>query len=105
MADLLQVCTTLPSREEADAMARQLVQQRLAACVQLLGPLESTYHWQGKLEHSQEWLLLIKSTTAAYAALEEQIRKLHPYEVPEILALPVAIAHAAYLDWVRSEVQ
>jgi periplasmic divalent cation tolerance protein len=104
MTDLLQVFTTLPSREQADEMARQLVEGRLAACVQVLGPLESTYRWQGKLERSQEWLLLIKSTMAAYAKLEEQIRKLHHYEVPEILAVPIASGNAAYFDWVRQEV-
>ncbi len=104
MTDIVQVFTTLPSREQADEMARQLVEGRWAACVQVLGPLESTYRWEGRLEKSQEWLLLIKSTAAAYARLEEQIRKLHPYEVPEIMAVPVASGNAAYLDWVRQEV-
>jgi periplasmic divalent cation tolerance protein len=104
MTDLLQVCTTLPGREQADEMARQLVESRLAACVQVLGPIESTYRWQGNIERSQEWLLIIKTTSTAYAALEEQIRKLHSYEVPEILAVPIVAGNAAYQNWVRQEV-
>ena len=104
MTDILQVYTTLPNREQADRLAQQLVESHHAACVQVLGPLDSTYRWQGKLEHSQEWLLIAKTTMAAYAALEEQIRKLHPYEVPEILAAPMTAGNPAYLDWVRQEV-
>ncbi len=104
MTDIIQVYTTLPSREQADTMARQLVEARLAACVQVLGPLESTYRWEGKVEHVQEWRLIAKTTSNGYAALEQAIRQAHPYQVPEILAMRATAGSPAYLDWVAKEV-
>jgi periplasmic divalent cation tolerance protein len=102
MNDLLQVYTTLPSQEQANDLARRLVDARHAACVQVLGPVQSTYRWEGQVEQAHEWLLAAKTTAAAYAALEQAIREAHPYQVPEILAVPVAAGNAAYLDWVKS---
>jgi periplasmic divalent cation tolerance protein len=104
MTDVLQVFTTLPTREQAQAVARQLIEERHAACVQVLGPLESTYRWQGKVEQAEEWLLLVKTTQAAYRALEGALRRLHPYEVPEILATAATAGYPAYLDWVSAQV-
>jgi len=104
MNDILQVYTTVPSQEQANDLARRLIEGRHAACVQVLGPLQSTYRWQGQVEQAQEWLLAAKTTAEAYPALEEAIRQSHPYAVPEILAAPVTAGNPAYLAWVRQEV-
>lgn len=98
------VFTTVPSAEVGRSIARALVEAGEAACVQLLGPLESVYVWQGAVETSAEQLLLVKTTAAAYPAVEARIRSLHPYEVPQIVALPAAAASAPYLQWVLSSV-
>jgi periplasmic divalent cation tolerance protein len=103
MTDCIQVITTLATKDEADKLAHALVARRLAACVQVAGPITSTYHWQGKIETSQEWACLIKSLASKYPALEAAIRELHPYDVPEILATPVVAGHAGYLDWLAAE--
>jgi periplasmic divalent cation tolerance protein len=104
MAEYLQVMTTVPTREVADEIAASLIQQQLAACVQVIGPINSTYRWQGAIETSQEWLCLAKSRRDLYPQLEEAIRRLHPYEVPEILAVPVVAGSAAYLAWLDASV-
>jgi periplasmic divalent cation tolerance protein len=103
MADCIQVITTIGSKDQADKLAQALVARRLAACVQVAGPITSTYHWQGKIETSQEWTCLIKSLESKYTALEAAIRELHPYEVPEILATRVVAGSKDYLDWVAAE--
>jgi len=105
MTDAIQVLTTTARQEDAQRIAQTLVEGRLAACVQILGPITSTYRWQGAMETSQEWLCLIKSRRDVYDALEEAIRRVHPYEVPEILALPVVAGSASYLAWLAGEVQ
>ncbi len=76
---------------------------RLAACVQVLGPITSTYRWQGKIETGSEWLCVVKSREERYDELERAIRSLHPYEVPEILATPVTAGNPAYLAWLEAE--
>ncbi len=101
MADAIQVVTTTGTREEADNIARQLVTRKLAACVQVAGPISSTYSWQGKVETSQEWLCLIKSREALFSALEAAICELHSYDVPEILAFRAMGGHAPYLEWMQ----
>lgn len=103
MTDALQVVTTTASQEEAQTIAQALVSRRLAACVQVVGPIASTYHWQGKVETSQEWLCLIKTQRSHYGALEQAIGELHSYEVPEILALGVVAGSRGYLDWLGGE--
>jgi periplasmic divalent cation tolerance protein len=105
MPDYIQVITTTASREDAQRIAEALVAERLAACVQVLGPIASTYRWQGAIETAQEWLCLAKSRGELYEKIEEAIRRLHPYEVPEILALPVVAGSAAYFAWLDGEVQ
>ena len=100
-----QVVTAVASRDEAAAIARALLEERAAACVQVVGPVESTYWWQGKIESSQEWLCIIKSTQETFPALEAAIRAQHPYDVPEILATPVSAGHSAYMDWLREEIR
>jgi periplasmic divalent cation tolerance protein len=105
MTECIQVFTTTSTESDARKIATALVKQRLAACVQVLGPLASTYHWQGKIESNEEWLCLIKSTTELYPELEATIRELHPYEVPEILAVPVLTGCQDYLDWLKTELK
>lgn len=100
----IQVMTTVDSSEAAQEIAEGLVGARLAACVQVIGPMTSTYRWQGAVEVSTEWLCLIKSRAELYPELEAALRDLHPYDVPEILALPVVAGAAPYLDWLSGQV-
>jgi len=96
------VTTTVDSPDTAGALARSAVDARLAACAQVLGPIASTYRWQGAVEQSTEWLVVFKSTVERYAALEEHVRGAHPYELPEIVSTSVG-GSTAYLGWVRAE--
>jgi len=99
----LLVFTNLPDADTATRLATTLVDRRLAACVNQLAPCRSTYRWQGALQHDEEVPLLIKTTAERYAALEAAIRELHPYELPEIVAVDIARGLPAYLDWVTIE--
>ena len=85
-------------------MRQALVTRRLAACVQVGGPVTSTYFWQGNLESSQEWLCVIKTAESRFAEVEAAIRELHSYELPEIVAVPIVAASQAYLDWLAGQV-
>jgi periplasmic divalent cation tolerance protein len=102
-AEVLLVLTNCPDEETAGRIARTLVENRLAACVNVLPEVESTYRWQGSVEQAVEVPLLIKCTRERYAALEEAIRQLHPYTVPEIVAVPVVVGLPSYLRWVAEE--
>lgn len=104
-AEFIQVVTTVGNPEDAAALAAALVERRLAACVQTVGPVTSTYRWEGKIETSQEWQLVIKSRADLFPALRDAIAELHSYEVPEILALPILSGGESYLDWMREELQ
>jgi periplasmic divalent cation tolerance protein len=104
MAEYIQVFTTTASHEDAERIAGELVGQRLAACVQVLGPITSTYRWQGAVENSQEWLCLAKSRRELYEQIEKAIRSIHPYQVPEILAVAVVAGSADYLAWMNEQV-
>jgi periplasmic divalent cation tolerance protein len=103
MPEYIQVVTTTERQADAQQIARALVEERLAACVQVVGPITSTYRWQGQIETSQEWQCWAKSRRGLYDEIEQAIRRLHPYEVPEILALPVLAGSASYLAWVDNE--
>ncbi len=103
MTDAIQVVTTASSRDEADRIARAVVEQRLAACAQISGPIESTYHWQGAIETSTEWRCTFKTLRSHYASVEAAIRQVHSYDEPEILATAVVAASAGYLDWLAAE--
>jgi periplasmic divalent cation tolerance protein len=103
MTDAIQVVTTTASQEEAERIAQALVTRRLAACVQVAGPISSTYRWKGELESSQEWLCTIKTRQSHYHLLEAAIRELHSYEVPEILAIGIVAGSRDYLDWLAAE--
>jgi len=97
------VLTNLPDAESARGLARLLVESRLAACVNRLPAVRSTYRWQGEIEEAEEVPLLIKTTLDRYPDVEQAIRIAHPYEVPEIISLPVGVGLAEYLAWVRAE--
>ena len=101
--NMLLVLTNLPDRATAEALAAVLIEDRLAACVNILQPCHSVYRWQGAVETTEEVPLLIKTSEAGYAALENAIRVRHPYETPEILAVPVVLALPDYLAWVMTE--
>jgi periplasmic divalent cation tolerance protein len=103
MTNYIQVFTTLPNQESAREMARALVEHRLAACVQVSGPLESTYWWRDKIESASEWRLTAKSRVDLLPALEAAIRRHHPYDVPEILATSIVAGHPDYLEWMNHE--
>jgi periplasmic divalent cation tolerance protein len=94
--------TTVPDNALAESMARALVEQKAAACVQILGPIRSHYLWQGKQENSEEYLLLCKTPVSRRAALQQAIRKLHPYEVPEILFYEGNGGWPPYLQWMHA---
>ena len=96
--------TTFPSREQAEQLAERLVAERLAACVNVLGPVASIYRWEGKVEHDEEVLLLIKTTGAGVEPLKTRVLELHPYDTPEFLAFEVAAGSSGYLDWVARSV-
>lgn len=102
---ILLVLTNLPDRAAATALARGLIERRVAACVNVLGDCTSVYRWQGKVEEANEVPVLIKTTDAAYPLLEQAIQALHPYELPEIVAVPLARGLPGYLDWVIAETQ
>lgn len=99
----LLVLTNCPDEESANAIALALVEERLAACVNILPRVQSIYRWEGAVESATEIPLLIKATAANYSALETAIRDRHPYTVPEIIALPVERGLPAYLEWIASE--
>ena len=99
----LLVLTNLPDQASAQALATMLVTERLAACVNLLAPCRSVYRWQGAIDSAEETPLLIKTTAERYAALEAAIRARHPYELPEIIAVPLARGLPDYLAWVAAE--
>jgi periplasmic divalent cation tolerance protein len=101
--EYVQVFTTVEKREDADRIASTVVNRRLAACAQILGPIHSTYWWKGKVEEAGEWLLMMKTRQDLFSALEKEIRTIHPYEVPEIIALPIVAGSESYLKWIEEE--
>lgn len=104
MTDKLLVLTTCGSQEEARRIAHELVEQRLAACVNIIPQIESIYRWKGEVETATEWLLLIKTTAAAFEQVRDAIRKLHSYDVPECVSIAVDDGNTAYLDWIGASV-
>jgi periplasmic divalent cation tolerance protein len=104
MTEYLQVQTTAGSEEEAGRIAAALVERRLAACVQTIGPIASHYRWQGGIEEAQEWLCLAKTEAGRYAEVEAAIRELHSYDEPEIIATPIVVGSRGYLAWLTHSV-
>jgi periplasmic divalent cation tolerance protein len=103
MTDYIQVSTAIDSEEGAQKIAETLVSARLAACVHVVGPIKSTYWWQGQIERAQEWVCIAKTRQALYQEVEQAIRALHPYEEPEIIATPILTGSQGYLDWIAGE--
>ena len=103
MEQALLVLTNLADMASARLLAQALVEQRLAACVNMLPAVQSIYRWNDVIEEAAEVTLLIKTTTARYEALEQAIRALHPYELPEVIAVPVSAGSSAYLGWIAQE--
>jgi periplasmic divalent cation tolerance protein len=101
--DTLLVLSNLPDREIALRIASRLVERRVAACVNVLAPCTSVYRWQGSIETASEVPILIKTSAERYPALEQVLRELHPYELPEIVAVPIRGGLAGYLQWVAAE--
>jgi periplasmic divalent cation tolerance protein len=105
MMDKMVVLATCGSEGEAQRIARGLVEARLAACVNVLAaPVRSIYRWKGKVEEAEERLLVIKTTRGRFRALQREIQRLHSYDAPEIIALPIAAGARAYLDWLAHSV-
>jgi periplasmic divalent cation tolerance protein len=104
VSDYLQVLTAAGSEEEARRIASLLVERRLAACVQVVGPIAGTYRWDGQVEQAQEWQCLAKTTAALYRQVEAAIRESHSYDEPEIIALPILAASEGYLAWIDDNV-
>ncbi len=103
MPDALLVLTNMPDRAAAVQLAQTLIERRLAACVNVLAECTSVYRWQGGVENATEVPLLIKTRSALYPELENAIRRLHPYELPEIIAVPIRYGLTEYLEWVSGE--
>jgi periplasmic divalent cation tolerance protein len=105
MKEHIQVFTTTGKKEDADRIAQTLTQKRLAGCVQIIGGVRSTYRWKGKIEETEEWLCLIKSEKSLYKDLEKAIKEMHPYETPEIIAVPIVAGSKEYLGWLDLELK
>jgi periplasmic divalent cation tolerance protein len=103
MKSYIQISTTTETKEQAQKIARYLVEQKLAACVQITGPIESTYRWKDKVETSTEWLCLVKTREILFEKVEAAIKKLHSYETPEIIAIPIVRGSKEYLNWLHEQ--
>ena len=103
LSEFVQVLTTVESEGKAKEIADSLLRQRLAACVQVSGPISSSYWWNDKIEHAHEWICLAKSRSQDYDRIEAAIKSTHPYELPEILAIPVIHGNIDYLHWIYKE--
>jgi len=103
MDKIIQIVTTCDNKALAKGIGKQLVEKRLAACAQISGPITSIYWWKGKMEETTEWVCTLKSTTRLYERVEAAIRKLHSYDLPEIIAIDMEKTLSAYADWVREE--
>ncbi len=98
----LQVFITVPDRATARKITGALLEKKVAACVQTTGPITSRYWWRGKIAFSREYLCIVKTDRSSYPLLEKTVKALHPYEVPEIIGLPIATSYQKYLDWLKA---
>ena len=103
MPAIIQILTTINDRERAERIGRRLVEEQLVACCQITGPIRSIYRWKGGIEEADEWYVIIKTKRSLYNQVEGTIRRLHPYEVPEIIAIPICDAFDDYTTWVKRE--
>lgn len=104
MTEFIQIYTTTENEDDARMIAQRVVGKRLAACAQVVGPTFSTYWWEGAIEEAEEWLCIIKSRRDLFDKLEEAILGVHPYDVPEIVAVPIVSGSQKYLQWLNNEV-
>lgn len=102
--DYIQIFTTVAKKSNAEKIASVLSRKKLSACTHIIGPITSVYRWKGKLEKSREWLCVIKTKRSHYAKVEKAIKKIHPYELPEITATPIVRGSIDYLEWMGKEV-
>ena len=105
MTEYLQVITTTETKEDAQKIAHLIVEKRLAGCVQVIGPITSVYWWKEKIEEGDEWLCIMKSSQSLYAELEKTIQTIHPYEVPEIISVPIGGGSTRYLEWLEKVIK
>jgi periplasmic divalent cation tolerance protein len=103
MTDIVLILTTVPARDQGEAIARALVEETLAACVNLLPPMTSIYRWRGAVERESECQIVIKTTRGRIAAIQARVKALHSYDLPEFIVLPVVDGSEGYLEWVRAE--
>jgi periplasmic divalent cation tolerance protein len=103
MEELIHITTTADSPETVEGIGRYLVEKRLASCAQIMGPIKSIYRWKGKVEETKEWICVIKSRKSLYEKVEAEIKRLHPYELPEIVATPIGGGLPGYMQWVLDE--
>lgn len=105
MTEFLQITTTIGTRPDAERIATELVSRRLAGCVQISGPIASTFRWQGKIETAEEWMCLIKTGREQLDAIRSLLAEIHPYEVPELIATPIVDGGEAYLKWLADQLK
>lgn len=103
MSDFIQIQITFPDEQEAQAVSTLLVQEHLVACAQIVGPIESVYHWQGKLEKSREWLLLAKTRATQFSSIVDKVTAIHSYECPQIVGVPLIKCSPKYGFWLEEE--
>ena len=99
------IITTTSNKEDANKIAKTLLAKKLAGCVQVIGPISSHYYWKDELCQDEEWLCLIKSSQQHYQTLEKTIQEIHPYEVPEIISLPIQEGNQGYLSWLNQQLK
>jgi periplasmic divalent cation tolerance protein len=104
MSDYVQITTTTGKRQDAEQIASELVSRRLAGCVQVFGPVSSTFRWQDRVETAEEWICTVKTTTAQLSAIQSLLDEIHPYDVPELIATPIVDGSDAYLKWLGKQV-
>jgi periplasmic divalent cation tolerance protein len=105
MTEYVQVTTTTGKRNDAEQIAAELVSRRLAGCVQVSGPIVSTFRWQGKVETGEEWMCVIKTSRDKVADIKRAFDEIHPYDVPEIIATPIVEGSEAYLEWLQMQLE
>jgi len=105
MSEAIVVLVTCGSEEEAEKIANSLIEERLAACVNMISPVRSIYRWEGKIWDEREWMLIIKTQKKRFEDLEKKVKSLHSYSVPEVIALPVVEGFAPYLKWLEENTE
>lgn len=105
MTEYIQIYTTTENKDDAGMIAKRVVENRLAACAQVVGPITSTYWWEGAIEETEEWCCIMKSRKNLYEELEKAILDVHPYDVPEIVAVPIVSGSQKYIQWLNKEVE